>query len=134
MVDALARLDGLQHFIWSTLPAAPAVPHLHSKNMVDRYIAECHPKLLARTTFLRVAWYAENLAWHEFFKPQKYVGANRNPMRKWTLRTGMRPLLTIVASRAVATKTSSFNLVHQPPRYPWLATSGRIPVPLSKLF
>jgi len=79
LVDALALSPTLEHFVWSTLPAASAdtpggvyVPHMASKNRVDQYLKKHYPDLLAKTTFLLVAWYAENLAWHEFFRPQKY--------------------------------------------------------------
>lgn len=46
---------------------------MDSKHEVDQYLENTHPQLFRKTTFLRVAWYAENLAWHDFFKPQKYV-------------------------------------------------------------
>ncbi|KAK5048618.1 hypothetical protein LTR84_005709 [Exophiala bonariae] len=79
LVDVLALSPTLKHFIWSTLPRATPespgaveVPHFNAKNRVDMYIKEYHPKLAAKTTYLGVGWYAENMAWYPFFSPQKY--------------------------------------------------------------
>lgn len=80
LVDTLAKSSSLKHYIWSTLPRATPdspgkveVPHFNAKHDVDLYLKGNHPKLAAKTTFLSVGWYTENMAWLPFFNPHKYV-------------------------------------------------------------
>ncbi|EXJ83108.1 hypothetical protein A1O1_06726 [Capronia coronata CBS 617.96] len=110
LLGALARSPTLQHFIWSTLPGAIAtspndiqVPHMDSKNRVDKYLEQHYPDLLAKTTFLRVAWYAENLAWHDFFKPQKY-----NPGGQYIFVQPCAPTTVIPMAGHVRKNTGTF--------------------------
>ncbi|KAK3902311.1 hypothetical protein C8A05DRAFT_44249 [Staphylotrichum tortipilum] len=67
LARAAAGVEGLEHFIWSTLPdgrglseGRVTVPHFEGKNRVERYIKEKDPGLLEKTTFLWVAWYHDN--------------------------------------------------------------------------
>lgn len=67
LAEAAARTDGLEHYVWSTLPDAGAVsggrrdvPHFSSKSRVDAHIRARLPALAAKTTFLWVSWYASN--------------------------------------------------------------------------
>ncbi|KAI1360942.1 hypothetical protein F5Y08DRAFT_316131 [Xylaria arbuscula] len=71
---ALATLDTLEHFIFSTLPdasritdGAVRVPHYESKARVKEYI-ESQPGLRAVTTFIWPGFYAGNLSW-DILKP-----------------------------------------------------------------
>ncbi|KAI0976717.1 hypothetical protein F4678DRAFT_455995 [Xylaria arbuscula] len=71
---ALATLDTLQHYIYSTLPDASRltagvvkVPHYDSKARVKEYI-ESQPALRAVTTFVWPGYYASNLTW-DILKP-----------------------------------------------------------------
>ncbi|KAH7158287.1 hypothetical protein DER46DRAFT_487617, partial [Fusarium sp. MPI-SDFR-AT-0072] len=74
LAKAAIATPTLEHFIWSTLPNAyrvsegkSFVPHFVGKNKVDDYI-KSQPKLLRKTTFLWVGYYASNLL-YPFFKP-----------------------------------------------------------------
>ncbi len=67
LAKAAAAVEGLEHYIWSTLPNGKGlsqgritVPHFEGKNAVERYIRDKQPALLAKTTFLWVAWYHDN--------------------------------------------------------------------------
>lgn len=63
MVEAASTTSTLEHFIWSTMPIdteAFPVPHFRSKHTVDGII-RAHPELFAKTTFLMVCYYANNL-------------------------------------------------------------------------
>jgi hypothetical protein len=69
IVSAASKTSSLEHFIWSTLPNGSkisngeyVVPHFESKNRIEAYIKE-NKSLLSKTTFLYVAFYADNLAW-----------------------------------------------------------------------
>ncbi|KAK4119795.1 NAD(P)-binding protein [Parathielavia appendiculata] len=73
MAKAAAATPTLEHYIWSTLPNIKAisggkylVPHFEGKNRIDAYIREKEPALLAKTTFLWVAFYATNLVFPMF--------------------------------------------------------------------
>lgn len=63
MAKAAAALPTLEHYIWSTLPKSTPeyqVPHFDSKHDVDAFI-KADASLLAKTTFLVVCFYANNL-------------------------------------------------------------------------
>lgn len=67
LAKAAAQTETLEHFIWSTLPDTRAasngeyvVPHFDAKTRIDQYI-KSNKALLAKTTFLFVAFYASNL-------------------------------------------------------------------------
>ncbi|KAK1758900.1 hypothetical protein QBC47DRAFT_420024 [Echria macrotheca] len=64
MAKAAAAVPTLEHYIWSTLPKSSGpfhVPHFEGKHRVDEYI-RTDAALLAKTTFIMVCYYAENLA------------------------------------------------------------------------
>lgn len=83
IVDAIEKAgDVVQHFFWSTLADANRlsggkcfVPHYHSKVLVDDYIRS-KPAVLAKTTFLRCAYYSTNFA-SPFLKPIFVPTANQ---------------------------------------------------------
>jgi len=78
IIEAAASTTTLEHFIWSTLPPAERnskhreagpydIPHFKGKNQVEDEIKSM-PKLLAKTTFVWVGWYASNFQ-YPIFKP-----------------------------------------------------------------
>jgi hypothetical protein len=80
----LARLASevktLEHYIWSTLPAAEEitkgkfpVPHFDYKAKVDDHIRNNMPELAAKTTFLMFGFYPSNFAFFPMLKPQPVV-------------------------------------------------------------
>ncbi|OKL58254.1 hypothetical protein UA08_06593 [Talaromyces atroroseus] len=69
VVKIAETLPSLKHFIWSTLPGnaegqlkRTAVPHFDYKAQLDVTIRKSYPNLAAKTTFLYVGYYANNLA------------------------------------------------------------------------
>jgi len=73
LAKAAAATSTLEHYIWSTLPNAKAisagkylVPHFEGKNVIDAYIRDKEPALLAKTTFFWVTWYHSNLTFPPF--------------------------------------------------------------------
>jgi len=75
IAKAAAATSTLEHYIWSTLPNAKAlsagkylVPHFEGKNVIDAYIRDKEPALLAKTTFFWVTWYHANYTF-PMFKP-----------------------------------------------------------------
>ncbi|RMZ67962.1 hypothetical protein GMOD_00004054 [Pyrenophora seminiperda CCB06] len=71
-----AEVGTLEHYIWSTLPAAKEmtngkfpVPHFDYKAKVDKYIWEKLPDLAAKTTFLMFGFYPSNFAFFPMLKP-----------------------------------------------------------------
>ncbi|KAH8810803.1 NMRAL1 protein [Xylogone sp. PMI_703] len=69
VVKVADMLPGLKHFIWSTLPGnaegqpkRTACQHFDFKAKVDLKIKKEYPNLAAKTTFLYIGWYANNLA------------------------------------------------------------------------
>jgi uncharacterized protein YbjT (DUF2867 family) len=78
IAEAAAATEGLEHFVWSTLPNSSrisggkyTVPHFEGKNRVDERI-RADGALLAKTTFLWVTWYHTNYSF-PVFTPQ-FVG------------------------------------------------------------
>ncbi|KAH6613140.1 hypothetical protein C7974DRAFT_418228 [Boeremia exigua] len=77
-----AEVKTLEHYIWSTLPAADKitnggypVPHFDYKAKVDDYIWKSMPALAAKTTFLMFAFYPSNFAFFPLLKPLPVVTA-----------------------------------------------------------
>ncbi|EKG13553.1 NmrA-like protein [Macrophomina phaseolina MS6] len=75
-----AEVKTLEHFIWSTLPAAEQltdgkcpVPHFDYKAKVDRHIREQMPDLAAKSTFLFFGFYPSNFAFFPMLKPMAVV-------------------------------------------------------------
>ncbi|KAF4302672.1 NAD(P)-binding protein [Botryosphaeria dothidea] len=71
-----AEVETLEHYIWSTLPAADQltagscpVPHFDYKARVDRHIRDHMPALAAKTTFLFFGFYPSNFAFFPMLKP-----------------------------------------------------------------
>ncbi|KAJ9604694.1 hypothetical protein H2200_010808 [Cladophialophora chaetospira] len=67
MARAALRIPTLKQYIWSTLPSASKiserrffVPHFEAKARVDNFI-KSQPDLLAKTTFLWVSFYVDNI-------------------------------------------------------------------------
>lgn len=78
IIQAASSCVTLEHFIWSTLPDASKtsqgkyhIPHFVAKNRAEEHI-KANPALLAKTTFLWVAWYATNFQ-YPIFKPTLLV-------------------------------------------------------------
>lgn len=72
LAKAAAATSTLEHYIWSTLPNSMRisggkyrVPHFESKSNVDDYI-KADAALLAKTTFVWVAFYASNYHYQVF--------------------------------------------------------------------
>jgi len=64
MAKAAAAVPTLEHYIWSTLPKVSKeypVPHFEAKHRVDDY-GRTDATLLAKTTFMMVCYYTDNLA------------------------------------------------------------------------
>lgn len=78
IVDVASTIPTLEHFIWSTLPAAKnitngafPVPHCDGKAEVDDYIKTS--PLKNKTTYLVVAAYLENIINYWIYHPLKLV-------------------------------------------------------------
>ena len=76
LARAAAEIPTLEHYIWSTLPAAKEltggkcpVPHFDYKAVVDRRIREELPALAAKTTSLFFGFYPSNFAYFHMLKP-----------------------------------------------------------------
>ena len=70
-----AEVPTLEHYIWSTLPAADIitkgkypVPHFDYKAKVDDHIRKNMPDLAAKTTFLMFGFYPSNFAFFGMLK------------------------------------------------------------------
>ncbi|KAI4686584.1 uncharacterized protein J4E84_005865 [Alternaria hordeiaustralica] len=77
-----AEVKTLEHYIWSTLPAADEitkgkfpVPHFDYKAKVDDHIRKNMPELAAKTTFLMFGFYPSNFAFFPMLKPQPVASA-----------------------------------------------------------
>lgn len=82
LARASARTATLEHFVWSTIPAAAeltgvAVPHMDYKARVDARVRDELPELFAKTTFLSVGFYSSNLAFFPLMKPFEVVSLLR---------------------------------------------------------
>ncbi|KAK8151142.1 hypothetical protein IWX90DRAFT_96561 [Phyllosticta citrichinensis] len=76
LARAAAEIPTLEHYIWSTLPAAKEitggkhpVPHFDYKAVVDRRIRDELPALAAKTTSLFFGFYPSNFAYFPMLKP-----------------------------------------------------------------
>lgn len=129
MARAASQTASLEHYIWSTLPnpmkisgGKYRVPHFEAKNKVDDYI-KADKKLLAKTTFLWVTFYASNYL-YPMFTPNFMVSAFSVIVQ---MRVGQD---TNTKHRNHPGNTSSSH--SPPPPLPWrqLATLVRTSVPL----
>jgi hypothetical protein len=76
LAQAAANCKTLEHYIWSTLPAAKkqtdaevCVPHFDYKAEIDDRIRKEMPQLASKTTFLFVGSYNSNIAFYPMLKP-----------------------------------------------------------------
>jgi NmrA-like family len=104
IADAAARVESLEHFIWSTLPSAStvsggkcAVPHMDGKAEVDEYIINSLPALARITTFLWGGFYAENVQYPNF-APNFLATAGKYV---WVQPVGARTLVPMVGDHSV---------------------------------
>jgi hypothetical protein len=77
---AASKTEGLEHYVFSTLPSATktsngkiAVPHLDYKAEVDIYIREKLPELAKKTTYIYLGWYPQNMAYFPMCKATELV-------------------------------------------------------------
>lgn len=85
LAKAAVATPALKHYIWSTLPNSRkisggkiVVPHYEGKNQVDEYI-KALPELLAKTTFLWIPAYAQNIM-YPWYQPFTIPYADQNTM------------------------------------------------------
>ena len=79
IVDAAAKLEGLQRFVWSALTAAREISrgkytwvyHFDSKADASEYIKKKHPELWKKTNRVQFGFYATNHSTLPFMRPQK---------------------------------------------------------------
>ena len=81
LARAAARVNTLEHYIWSTTPSAKRklngkvlTPHMDYKANVDARIKAELPTLAAMTTYLYFGYYPQNMAFFPLMKPIQYVG------------------------------------------------------------
>jgi NmrA-like family len=86
LARAAAKTSTLEHYIWSTLPAAKAltggkfpVPHLDYKANVDHRIRKELPQLAKKTTYLYFGFYPSNMAFFPMMKPLEVVFSSQCP-------------------------------------------------------
>lgn len=91
LAKAAAATSTLKHYIWSTLPNGKklsngkyVIPHFESKNKVEEYIRS-DPNLLAKTTFLWVAFYASNYFFPMYTPNFSVSFKTRNRANSWIL-------------------------------------------------
>jgi hypothetical protein len=82
LAKAAAATASLEHYIWSTLPNAREIsggkyliPHFEGKNQIDKFI-KSDEKLLKKTTFLWVTWFASNALFPPF-KPTLHATSGK---------------------------------------------------------
>ncbi|KAH6852752.1 hypothetical protein B0T12DRAFT_353935 [Alternaria alternata] len=99
LAEAAASTKSLVHYVWSTLPNSRkntsgniVVPFFESKNAVDEYIKTKQQELLAKTTFLRLGWYASNMS-YPWFKPSEIHTADGSNVHLQVI--SMPPSVTI---------------------------------------
>jgi hypothetical protein len=81
LARAAARTPTLEHYLWSTQPSAKRMfpdgsletPHMDFKANVDARIRAEMPELAAKTTYLYLGYYPQNMAYFPLLKPFEYV-------------------------------------------------------------
>lgn len=80
LARAASKTSSLEHYIWSTLPSAKKqfngkfpVPHLDYKAEVNDWIRADLPELHAKTTYLVLGYYPNNLPSFPMLKPFEWV-------------------------------------------------------------
>ena len=79
LVDAAARVEGLETFVFSTLSDTRKWSngtitenyHFDGKAEVERYLKERHPELAGKARYLQMGFYFDNWKMGDFWKPQK---------------------------------------------------------------
>lgn len=82
IVDAVASVDNLDLFVWSTLSHASkwskgkykGVYHFDSKAVVVDYINNVYPKVAKKTSFLQMGLFVTNWKWGQAAVPWEKVG------------------------------------------------------------
>ncbi|RDW61983.1 hypothetical protein BP6252_11416 [Coleophoma cylindrospora] len=79
LARAAAQTPTLEHYIWSTTPSAKrdfngehVTPHMDYKANVDERIQKELPELAAKTTYLYLGYYPQNMAFFPFLRPIEY--------------------------------------------------------------
>jgi len=80
LARAAAATSTLEHYIWSTCPDTKettggrhtGVPHMDCKALVDRRIKQELPELAAKTTYMYLGYYPQNMFTFPFLKPIEF--------------------------------------------------------------
>jgi len=83
IMDAAAKVNVLERFIWSGLSAPKKISggkytwvyHFDSKAEATEYLRETYPELWKRTSVIQVGFYAENHSTHPFMRPEKVASS-----------------------------------------------------------
>lgn len=80
IATAASKTSSLKHYVFSTAAGGKEtsggkfeVPHCDAKAAIDEHIIKNLPDLAKKTTFLWVGYYASNLAYFPFTKPNLIV-------------------------------------------------------------
>lgn len=89
IADAVASVEGLELFIWSTLSHTSkwskgkytGVYHFDSKAVVVHYINEMHPALAKKTSLLQMGLFITNWKWGQAAVPWEKVNSSFGRLR-----------------------------------------------------
>lgn len=86
LARAAAAQPTLEHYLWSTTPSAKRrfkgehlTPHMDYKANIDERIKTELPELAAKTTYLYLGYYPQNMAFFPFLRPFEVVSCARTP-------------------------------------------------------
>lgn len=81
IAHAAAEVPSLKHLVLSTMPHCDAIsggklpcPHWDAKAKGGEYVKTAFPELAAKTTYVWLGWYADNLVNLPMAQPQPYLG------------------------------------------------------------
>ncbi|KAJ9254616.1 hypothetical protein DTO207G8_3462 [Paecilomyces variotii] len=81
VAQAASTLPTLKHLVLSVMPNCETLsggilpcPHWDAKARGGEYVKNVLPQLAARTTYVWMGWYVDNLAGQPLMKPQPYLG------------------------------------------------------------
>ncbi|SPO06597.1 uncharacterized protein DNG_09287 [Cephalotrichum gorgonifer] len=81
IAHAASDVSSLKHLVLSTMPHCDAIsggelpcPHWDAKAKGTEYVKTKLPKLAAKTTYVWLGWYVDNLASSPLMQPQPYLG------------------------------------------------------------
>ncbi|OJJ03428.1 hypothetical protein ASPVEDRAFT_84875 [Aspergillus versicolor CBS 583.65] len=81
VVQVAAKLPTLRHLVLSVMPNCETLsggilpcPHWDAKARGGEYVKRELPQLAAKTTYVWMGWYVDNLAGQPLMKPQPYLG------------------------------------------------------------